>query len=51
MQGQKSIANEMGVGRMVSNVMVSNFVPPMIGLVHDTMHETMLSCSTLEDVA
>ena len=46
MQGQKSIANELGLeGRS------SNFVPPIRVLVHDTMHETKLSCSSPEDVA
>ena len=46
MQGQKSIANELGLeGRP------SNFVPPIKGLVHETMHETKLSCSSPEDVA
>ena len=46
MQGQKSIANESGLeGRS------SNFVPPIRGPVHDTMHETKLPCSSPEDVA
>ena len=46
MQGQKSIANE-----LVLKGRSSNFVPPIRVLVHDTMHETKLPCSSPEDVA